>query len=184
MHYSFLTMESKMPLKDKNKLQEYQKQYAEKNKDRIIAANKKYAQENKEIIYTRNKEWSKNNHERRNELNKKYYQSLKGRFQNAKHGAIKRNKNFLLTYDEFCKIVSEPCFYCNNEMGFTTKAGSNLDRLDNLIGYEINNVVSCCWTCNNIKSDKLTVDETKAAISAILNIRKQKLLTIDKINIV
>jgi hypothetical protein len=68
-----------------------------------------------------------------------------------------------------------PCHYCNDELGSTREnCGVGLDRLDNLIGYELDNVVSCCGPCNVIRSDKLTPEETKIAIQAVVAFRKRR----------
>lgn len=49
-----------------------------------------------------------------------------------------------------------------------------LDRLDNSKGYEITNIVSCCTTCNYLRGDLLSPEETIVAVQAILKFRKDK----------
>lgn len=77
-----------------------------------------------------------------------------------KNQAKNRNLTFNLNKDEFKKITSQSCFYCNKEpssiikrkqrnSGFYTYNG--IDRLNNNIGYELNNCVPCCITCNRAK---------------------------------
>jgi len=51
------------------------------------------------------------------------------------------------------KIANTPCVYCNNLLDNNSLFGSGLDRIDNLKGYENENVVSCCKTCNMIKGE-------------------------------
>jgi uncharacterized protein with PIN domain len=60
--------------------------------------------------------------------------------------AIERGYAFDLTYEEFMLFWNKPCYYCNDEI---TTIG--LDRVDNNIGYNVSNVVSCCTTCNRMK---------------------------------
>lgn len=60
--------------------------------------------------------------------------------------AIERGYAFDLSYDEFMLYWNKPCYYCNNEI---TTIG--LDRVDNNIGYSVNNIVPCCTTCNRMK---------------------------------
>lgn len=78
-----------------------------------------------------------------------------------------------LTFEEYAELISKPCFYCNDEMK-TPSFGRGLDRIDNERGYSIDNVLPCCTTCNQTRSDKFTVEETKALIEAVLNVRRNK----------
>lgn len=39
--------------------------------------------------------------------------------------------------------------------------------MDNAKGYEVDNVVSCCGDCNSLRGDRLSPDETRAAVKAI-----------------
>jgi hypothetical protein len=80
-----------------------------------------------------------------------------------------KNVNFTLTFDEFLEIIKlSKCHYCNTELnynkhsrvnGIATSRAYQLDRKNNLEGYTLNNVVTCCWECNRLKSDRFTYDE-------------------------
>lgn len=111
-----------------------------------------------------------NNKEKVAESNRVWRCTAKGRFANLKKGAKKRNKNMSLSFEEFSFVIKDPCYYCN---GFfpPVVSGSGIDRMDNNIGYELSNVVSCCWTCNSIKNEILTVAETQAVIRLIIEMR-------------
>ena len=73
--------------------------------------------------------------------------------------AIKREKEFYLTKDEFREIVSQDCYYCVNKPNKARKLRSmyglfyhnGIDRVDNNKGYTKDNVVPCCTTCNKAK---------------------------------
>lgn len=77
----------------------------------------------------------------------------------------KRKKyNVTITYDEFIEIIKDStCHYCNKKLIFNPHTRSSnsepvsrayqLDRKNNNEGYSKNNVVTCCWNCNRIKSD-------------------------------
>lgn len=64
---------------------------------------------------------------------------------------------------EFTKINN--CHYCNGEITWAIKAlyrngyRYNLDRKDNVLGYLKCNVVTCCWKCNETKSDRFTYEQ-------------------------
>ena len=78
-----------------------------------------------------------------------------------------------LTKDQYIQLIQFPCYYCNGFFG-KSECGVGLDRLDNSKGYVIDNVSSCCNTCNALKMDKFTVEETKAAISLIIKMRTKQ----------
>lgn len=78
-----------------------------------------------------------------------------------KRHAKDRDLNWNLTYEQVAKTIQEPCFYCgtersNHKITKSCKEGydhNGIDRVDSNIGYEPNNVVPCCKTCNYAKSD-------------------------------
>lgn len=71
-----------------------------------------------------------------------------------------------LDYAEFVQLCAiKECHYCDAptiRSEFKNANWSNaymIDRKDNLLPYTINNCVSCCWYCNNLKSNRFTHDE-------------------------
>lgn len=72
-------------------------------------------------------------------------------------GAKRRNIEFNLDKEDFEKLISQKCVYCNIEPQTTIKkiSGSysynGIDRVDNSKGYTLDNVVTCCETCNRAK---------------------------------
>lgn len=89
-------------------------------------------------------------------LNTYYYQ--------YKHGAKRRSITFNLSIEQFKIIISNNCFYCDivpTERYVSTKLNGSIycngiDRMQNNIGYEIDNCVACCWVCNNFKGSRNT----------------------------
>lgn len=102
--------------------------------------------------------------------------NLHVRYLYAKSSAKNTKKPFLLTEVEYVRIVSQPCFYCNSQMG-DVSFGGGLDRINNdkTIGYTIDNVLPCCGICNRLRGYLLTVDETRVAVNAILKLRRSHL---------
>lgn len=89
------------------------------------------------------------------------YSSL---YAHCKKAALTRNIIFLISLEEFKKIVTKNCYYCGNEPQVsgtskrynktTTQVKHNgIDRFDNTIGYVLNNCVPCCKFCNHMKRD-------------------------------
>lgn len=97
-------------------------------------------------------------------------------YQNYKKGAIFRKFVFSLTENEFRDIAEQKCFYCNIEPYHEYKADRNtgtwkangLDRVDSTKGYTTDNVVPCCWICNDMKKNK-PLEEFKQKIKNIYN---------------
>jgi hypothetical protein len=93
----------------------------------------------------------------------------------GRRNAKVRGLSWELTLDQYSALVSSPCAYCENKIGnVQTELGAGLDRIDNSLGYTTSNVVPCCGFCNKLRSDVLTVEETKAAVEAILRLRTNK----------
>lgn len=95
------------------------------------------------------------------------------RYNKFKQDAKSRDLEFSISLEQYSKLIKPPCFYCRGAFGQVTK-GTGLDRIDSNIGYVIWNVVSCCTTCNRIKNDTFTVEETLVAVKAILNYRSKR----------
>lgn len=58
---------------------------------------------------------------------------------------------FWLSEEEFLKMKEQNCYYCKKENSKTHQNG--IDIKDNNIGYSIDNVVTCCRECNQMKSN-------------------------------
>ena len=67
-----------------------------------------------------------------------------------------------LTLSDFMKLSQKPCWYCGSQPGNVARDPRNkeiefryngLDRLDNTQPHNLDNVVPCCWMCNERKSN-------------------------------
>lgn len=74
-------------------------------------------------------------------------------YRKYKYDANKRNISFLLSLEDFISYLNNKCFYCGES---PDKIG--LDRKNNNIGYEKDNVVACCKQCNFLKGSLNTKD--------------------------
>lgn len=94
-----------------------------------------------------------------------------------KYNAKKRNLTFELTRENFIKITTQNCFYCNMEPSNLCKAPNTqdqgdfiyngVDRIDNTIGYTESNCVPCCKVCNFGKNN-MSLHEFTAWINRIV----------------
>lgn len=78
---------------------------------------------------------------------------------NYRHDAKKRKHTFCLSKEDFRNVIEQNCFYCGIEPKQIGRATSDsgeyiyngIDRVDSSKGYELDNVVPCCKTCNQMK---------------------------------
>ena len=74
----------------------------------------------------------------------------------------KRKYKSTLTMEQFTELSKGDCFYCGtspkNKSRIKDVCISGIDRVDNAIGYDYSNCVSCCRQCN-IAKNQSTVDE-------------------------
>lgn len=85
-------------------------------------------------------------------------------WQSYKKGALDRNYEFSLSKDDFLSLTQGNCYYCGIEPKQERKSRNadklnsffynGIDRIDNNIGYVLNNCVSCCKHCNRMKRDQ------------------------------
>jgi hypothetical protein len=95
------------------------------------------------------KQWKINNPERHSKYVKKYKDSLVSKLYMYQYEANEKNIEFKLTEDEQIKMFEQKCYYCN----YSEKDKLNgIDRLNNDIGYILDNCVSCCSLCNYMKA--------------------------------
>lgn len=80
-------------------------------------------------------------------------------FCSYKQQARNRGLTFQIPRDEFSRIVSMRCVYCNAKPSnySAVKDGrtfiNGIDRIDNSVGYVEGNIVPCCSQCNWAKKD-------------------------------
>jgi len=147
--------------KDCQNLLDYE--WKRKNKDKVLLTKKKYKEKNKEKIRSetkkRNTDWYIKNKfkvaEERHEL--------KYRFRRYFYNSKNKNREFLLSIEEFEEITNKRCYYCNGynkseslliEINSLTYCG--IDRIDNTKSYIKENCVPCCNICNRMKLEMNT----------------------------
>ncbi len=87
--------------------------------------------------------------------------NMRATIRNYKRNAKRRGLEYKLTDEQFRDITQKDCYYCgakpNNSMNMPKSNGTyiynGIDRVDGNKGYIIDNIVPCCKTCNQAKSD-------------------------------
>jgi hypothetical protein len=82
----------------------------------------------------------------------------------------RRNIQCALNKTEYTNLILGSCFYCNKKPELKMKVGNQLknsiDRLDNTVGYNNANSVTCCADCNFAKR-QLSLDSFLTMIKKI-----------------
>ncbi len=117
--------------------------------------------------------------------------SLRARASSYKSQAKGRGIPFTLTIEEAVKILKGICFYCGDNPAYLTNTRVNsinkakpvhsieyyaeydvlyngIDRMNNKLGYTIENSVSCCSKCNTAKLD-MNLSDFKEWIIKVYN---------------
>lgn len=163
------------------------KLWVEGNREYVKQYHKQYHREwylkNKSKRDIENAEWAKNNKDKIRKIKetfflkhpevskgylKKYQVTLKGRYRSMKGSGVKRNYSVGVTFDDFCKIVSNPCKYCGEK-----EVTIGIDRIDNNKGYTIENSAPCCKICNFMKKT-MTVKDFLSHVNKINNFNCKK----------
>lgn len=84
-------------------------------------------------------------------------------FRNCRRQAVKKNREWSLSFDQWIKLMEQPCSYCGVEKSITRNHNTNItktwshntiDRVDNSSGYNLKNCVTACAICNWMKKDQ------------------------------
>jgi 5-methylcytosine-specific restriction endonuclease McrA len=116
-------------------------------------------------------------HNSKIKMNQRGFEKLFKRYQN---GAWTRNYDFDLTMEQFQVLITAKCHYCGTEPKTEIKicrrtdtfkediisSYNGIDRIDNDLGYTLENSVTCCKHCNYLKRNQ-TYGEFLAKIKEI-----------------
>jgi len=100
--------------------------------------------------------------------------------QHSKH----REMDFMLNQQDFIewyKQKEKVCFYCDiTELDTKKYLGNRLtiERFDNSLGYILENMGLACSWCNKIRSNILTVEETRQIGQSIIKLKYKHLFKI------
>ena len=122
------------------------KAWREANPEKVKARSKAWREANPEKAKACSKAWYEANREEKKASSKAYRLTPVGKLREYEDNAKRRGIPFLLTEEEFNALWQKPCHYCGAEIKTI-----GLDRVDNYGPYHIDNVVSCCASCNRSK---------------------------------
>ena len=131
---------------DKKKNPEKYKRYYEKSRaNRLANDPEKYLAQNAE----NQRKYRENiDPEVRKAIYKQNYNKQTNKYRMYRTSA--ENKGFVmnLTFEEATGLFNEPCFYCGIKENNVT---NGIDRVSPFDDYHLDNCVSCCSICNNMK---------------------------------
>jgi len=140
--------------------EKYGRAWYEKNKERNAERGRKWADKNKGRRVEITQKYASLNREKVRVYNDEYSRSLAGKYRVYRSSAKKKGNDFQITREEFASMIANPCAYC----GGTECIG--VDRIDNRLGYTVENTAPCCPTCNYMKKNH-TVGDFLAHIKEI-----------------
>jgi hypothetical protein len=133
-------------LKNKERLKKVRKEWELKNPDKRANIRKTYLTKNKLRLSQKGKFFRQQFPDLSRQYTLKYRKSTLGKYQTLYSGAKRRDFNFDISLKDFEKLIQLPCNYCGEIDVYI-----GLDRVNNEIGYEIDNVCPCCTVCNMMK---------------------------------
>lgn len=83
----------------------------------------------------------------------KFSEKLKQQYWNYVIQSKKKDREFQLSRNFFQLFEKKECIYCTQKLDT-----SRIDRINNTIGYIVDNIVPCCKDCNYLKKD-LSLEE-------------------------
>jgi hypothetical protein len=96
-----------------------------------------------------------------------------GRLCNSRSRARRIGIGWTIEKTDYFELIKKSCSYCGGPL---PTAGAGLDRLDNGLGYHLNNVVPCCTICNLSRRNHFTPEEMKRFIGpAIRSVREARM---------
>lgn len=113
-----------------------------------------------------------------------YYQLPKSIYRYLKSRAKQRKLSFNLSCQEFITWYNNElkiCVYCKRTAqeaikdynGYHTRL--SIDRKDNNKGYQLDNIVLCCYNCNVIKGNRYTYEEMQQIAKIIIKIANKRI---------
>jgi hypothetical protein len=105
------------------------------------------------------------------ETSKKHRTTINARYKRLYHQAQRRGISVSISKEEFAHLISLPCTYCGSPAS-NEEQGIHLDRLNNDLGYVLDNVVPCCGACNMMRQNHYTSDEFKVLRAVLTKIRQ------------
>ena len=116
------------------------------------------------------REWKRKNRDKVSASKKRYYSSPIGVFHKYREVAKRCGRNFDLEFELFNLCRMQKCHYCGKEQ---TK-GNGIDRIDSSKGYNKDNILPCCRTCNVMKMAHSYSDFLKHISTIYKNLIKGK----------
>jgi hypothetical protein len=93
----------------------------------------------------------------------KEHKLIRESYNTYKYNASKKFRIFELSPAQFYEVITKDCYYCGQKPEKRTTrrykiAMNGIDRVDSTKGYVVDNIVTCCHSCNLMKGKLPKVD--------------------------
>lgn len=161
------------------------KAWESRNKEKLKANAERYRKSDKGK--GKKKQWKIGNKEKIRKWKKEWAASVEGKKSRRTYyknnpscmyklytkSAAKRQIEFTLNKEDFIKLLMLPCAYCG-KIPLNESDRNGLDRVDNTKGYILDNVVPCCFDCNQMKGKK-SVEHFLSHVKNIMLYQERKI---------
>lgn len=159
----------------------YEKSWRQKNIEKVRESKRLWAKEHPEQVKEIRNAPHRKAHAK--EYNRNYFQDMpeivrkRNIIRHAKYGAIKRNLEFSITFNdimwnEYCPVFGIKLNYGKSDRGKKTYDRASIDRTDSTKGYVPGNVVVMSWRANMLKRDG-TAEEMKMIAEYLAKMEKK-----------
>jgi hypothetical protein len=131
------------------------KEYHQLHKKKRNAYGREYNRTHSITLAEYQRRWKLENPDKYLANSRRQNRTKKGRYEALKSNAKVRGLKVSISFDEFSKLNSKPCYYCG---GSVPETGGGLDRINSALGYIRGNVRPCCKVCNLAKRTMTTKD--------------------------
>jgi hypothetical protein len=132
-----------IPLEERRRRsREHNRCYRANRHEAHLASQGRYREKNRDTLKARSKE-------RYRAIKDTPYFQDDAALRSYKNNSRKLGRSWMLS-DEFAlQLCHSACHYC----GHISTPRNGIDRKDSKRGYELDNVLPCCWPCNHAKRD-------------------------------
>jgi 5-methylcytosine-specific restriction endonuclease McrA len=148
--------------------------YKDMQDRRFKDCKKNWREKNKETLKEKHADYYRKNKEKIIERNRKRSCTIVGRYCSLRKCLQEEGVSefdLIWSFDFYSVLMDGAvCHYCGGSLNCT---GHALDRKDNSRKHTHDNVVPCCWSCNQVKGSRFTYEQMMLLAPSLRKIREE-----------